>query len=34
LDPNKFLLEEIYFIFHCQEYSSFHYYRSTTVLFF
>jgi hypothetical protein len=34
LDPNKFLLEEIYFIFHCQEHSSFHSYRSTSVLFF
>jgi hypothetical protein len=34
LDPNKFLLEEIYFVFHCQEYSSFHYYRLMTVLFF
>jgi hypothetical protein len=22
LDPNKFLLEEIYFVFHCQEHSS------------
>jgi hypothetical protein len=34
LDPKKFLLEEIYFIFHCQEHSSFHSYRSTSVLFF
>jgi hypothetical protein len=34
LDPNKFLLEEIYFVFHCQEHSSFHSYHSTSVLFF
>jgi hypothetical protein len=34
LDPKKFLLEEIYFVFHCQEHSSFHSYRSTSVLFF
>jgi hypothetical protein len=34
LDPNKFLLEEIYFVFHCQEHSIFHSYRSTSVLFF
>jgi hypothetical protein len=34
LDPNKFILEEIYFIFHCQEHSIFHSYRSTSVLFF
>jgi hypothetical protein len=34
LDPNKFLLEEIYFVFHCQEHSSFHSYRSTSILFF
>jgi hypothetical protein len=34
LDPNKFFLEEIYFVFHCQEHSSFHSYRSTSVLFF
>jgi hypothetical protein len=27
LDPKKFLLEEIYFVFHCQEHSSFHSYR-------
>jgi hypothetical protein len=34
LDPNKFLLEEMYFVFHCQDYSSFHSYRSMSVLFF
>jgi hypothetical protein len=34
LDPNKFLLEEIYFVFHCQEHTSFYSYRSTSVLFF
>jgi hypothetical protein len=34
LDPKKFLLEEIYIVFHCQEHSSFHSYRSTSVLFF
>jgi hypothetical protein len=34
LDPNKFLLEEIYFVFYCQEHSIFHSYRSTSVLFF
>jgi hypothetical protein len=34
LDPNKFLLEEIYLLFICQEYSVFHSYRSTSVLFF
>jgi hypothetical protein len=33
LDPNKFLLEEIYFVFHCQKHSSFHSYRSTSVSF-
>jgi hypothetical protein len=27
LDPKKFLLEEIYSLFICQEHSSFHYYR-------
>jgi hypothetical protein len=32
LDSNKFLLEEIYFVFHCEEHSSFHSYRSTSVL--
>jgi hypothetical protein len=34
LDPNKFLLEEIYSFFICQEHSVFHSYRSTSVLFF
>jgi hypothetical protein len=34
LDPNKFFLEKIYFAFHCQDHSSFHSYRSTSVLFF
>jgi hypothetical protein len=34
LDPNKFLLEKTYFVFHCQEHFSFHSYRSTNVLFF
>jgi hypothetical protein len=34
LDPNKFLLEEMYFVFHYQEHSSFHSYRSMSVLFF
>jgi hypothetical protein len=34
LDANKFLLEKTHFIFHCQEHSSFHSYRSTSVLFF
>jgi hypothetical protein len=34
LDPNKFLLEKRYSVFHCQEHSSFHSYRSTSVLFF
>jgi hypothetical protein len=34
LDPNKFLLEKMNSVFHCQEYSSFHSYRSTSVLFF
>jgi hypothetical protein len=34
LDPNKFLLEEMYLVFHCQEHSIFHSYRSTSVLFF
>jgi hypothetical protein len=33
LDPNKFLLEKMHSIFHCQEHSSFHSYRSTSVLF-
>jgi hypothetical protein len=34
LDPNMFLLEKIHSIFHCQEHSSFHFYCSTSVLFF
>jgi hypothetical protein len=34
LDPNKFLLEEMNFVFHCQKHSSFHSYRSMSVLFF
>jgi hypothetical protein len=34
LDPNKFLLEEIYSRFICQEHSVFHSYRSPSVLFF
>jgi hypothetical protein len=34
LNPNKFLLEEMYLVFHCQEHSIFHFYRSTSVLFF
>jgi hypothetical protein len=34
LDPNEFLLEDIYFVFHCQEHSIFHSYRSMSVLFF
>jgi hypothetical protein len=34
LDPNKFLLEMTHSVFHCQEHSSFHSYRSTSVLFF
>jgi hypothetical protein len=34
LDPNKFLLEKMHSIFYCQEHSSFHSYRSTSVLFF
>jgi hypothetical protein len=33
LDPNIFLLEKTYSVFHCQEHSSFHFYRSTSVLF-
>jgi hypothetical protein len=33
-DPNKFLLEEMQSIFHCQEHSNFHSYRSMSVLFF
>jgi hypothetical protein len=34
LDANKFLLEKTHSIFHCQEHSSFHSYRLTSVLFF
>jgi hypothetical protein len=34
LDPNKFLLEKMHYIFHCQEHSSFHSFHSTSVLFF
>jgi hypothetical protein len=34
LDPNKFLLEDIYLFFICEEHSIFHSYRSTSVLFF
>jgi hypothetical protein len=34
LDPNKFLLDKMHSIFHCQEHSSFHSYRSISVLFF
>jgi hypothetical protein len=34
LDPNIFLLKKTHSIFCCQEHSSFHYYRSTSVLFF
>jgi hypothetical protein len=34
LDPNKFLLEEMYSFFICQEHSIFHSFRSTSVLFF
>jgi hypothetical protein len=34
LDPYKFLLEKTQSVFHCQEHSSFHSYRSTSVLFF
>jgi hypothetical protein len=34
LDPNKFLLEEIYSLFISQEHSVFHSYCSTSVLFF
>jgi hypothetical protein len=33
LNPNKFLLDKTHSIFHCQEHSSFHSYRSTSVLF-
>jgi hypothetical protein len=34
LDPNKLLLDKTHSIFHCQEHSSFHSYRSTIILFF
>jgi hypothetical protein len=34
LDPNIFLLEKTHSVFHCQEHSSFHSFRSTNVLFF
>jgi hypothetical protein len=34
LDPNIFLLENTHSVFHCQEHSSFHSYRSTSVLVF
>jgi hypothetical protein len=34
LDPNKFLLEMTHSVFHCQEHSIFHSYRSMSVLFF
>jgi hypothetical protein len=34
LYPKKFLLEKTHSIFHCQEHSIFHSYRSTSVLFF
>jgi hypothetical protein len=34
LDPNKFLLEKMHSVFHCQEHSSFHSFRSMSVLFF
>jgi hypothetical protein len=34
LDPIIFLLEKMHSIFHCQEHSSFHSFRSTSVLFF
>jgi hypothetical protein len=34
LDPNKFLLKEMYSFLIFQEHSIFHSYRSTTVLFF
>jgi hypothetical protein len=34
LDPNIFLLEKTHSIFYCLEHSSFHSYRSTSVLFF
>jgi hypothetical protein len=34
LDTNIFLLEKMHSVFHCQEHSSFHFFRSTSVLFF
>jgi hypothetical protein len=34
LDPNMFLLEKTHSGFYCQEHSSFHSFRSTSVLFF
>jgi hypothetical protein len=34
LDHIMFFLEEMNSVFHCQEHSSFHSYRSTSVLFF
>jgi hypothetical protein len=34
LDPNMFLLEKTHSISHCQEHSSFHSFRSMSVLFF
>jgi hypothetical protein len=34
LDPKMFLLEKTHSAFHCLEHSSFHSYRSTSVLFF
>jgi hypothetical protein len=34
LDPNIFLLEKMHSVFYCQEHSSYHSYRSTSVLFF
>jgi hypothetical protein len=34
LDPNVFPLEKTHSVFHCQEHSSFHSYRSMSVLFF
>jgi hypothetical protein len=34
LDPNKFLLQKLHSVFHCQGHSSFHSYRSTSVVFF
>jgi hypothetical protein len=34
LDPNIFLLEKTHSVFHYQEHSSFHSFRSTSVLLF